>query len=140
MARAVFLLLVVAAFVLPPVMLPATAQPKAANAQNVKKQAAPAKGRLPAHYAKIVDDAQRQRIYQIQATYGVRIDALQAELDALVAKRDADIRGVLSPEQLRQLDALVGAAQAARAAKSAKKAQAVEANAAGPNAAAIKRK
>jgi hypothetical protein len=115
MIRCSLAAVLVAAFLLPAWIAPVVAQPKEA-----KKAAA--KGRLPTYYAQIVTEDQRQRIYQIQASYDPEIDALQAELDALIAKRDAEIRDVLSPTQQRRLDARIAEAQAKRAAKAEKKA------------------
>jgi hypothetical protein len=77
------------------------------------------KGRLPAYYASIVNDEQRQRIYQIQASYNPKIDALQAEIEALVARRDAEIRGVLTPDQQKRLDARMSESRAGKAARRA---------------------
>ncbi len=77
--------------------------------------------RLPAYYAQLVDDRQRERIYRIQSDYGPRIEALETEIEALTAKRDAEIRAVLTPEQRQQLDAKIDEAKSARAAKAAKK-------------------
>jgi hypothetical protein len=113
-----------AAFLLPAWIGPVAAQPNgdAAKAQPKDAKKAPAKGRLPAYYAQIVNEGQRQRIYQIQASYYPKIDALQAEIDALVAQRDAEIRAVLSPEQQQRLDARIADAQAKKAAKAEKKA------------------
>lgn len=115
MIRCSLAAVLVAAFMLPVWIAPVVAQPKDA-------QKAAAKGRLPTYFAQIVTEDQRQRIYQIQANYDPKIDALQAELDALVAKRDAEIRDVLSPAQQRRLDARIADAQAKRAAKAEKKA------------------
>lgn len=84
------------------------------------------KGRLPAHYGQIVNNAQRQRIYQIQATYNPQIEALRAEIEALTAKRDAEILAVLSPDQQQRLETLVNGAKATRAAKAAQKKKANE--------------
>jgi hypothetical protein len=113
-----------AAFLLPAWFAPVVAQPKgdAAKIQPKEAKKAAAKGRLPTYYAQIVTEDQRQRIYQIQASYDPKIDALAAELDALVAKRDGEIRDVLSPAQQRRLDARIAEAQAKRAAKAEKKA------------------
>jgi hypothetical protein len=110
-----------AVFVWPVCVEPLVAQPKAEVAKARQKQAKQkqVKGRLPPYYAQIVDERQRQRIYQIQAGYGPKIDALQAELDALMAQRDAEIRAVLTPEQQQRLDARIGEAQAAKAEKKA---------------------
>ena len=123
MTRISLAAMLAAAFVLPVWIDSVLAQPKAevakAQQQAKKKQV---KGRLPAHFGQVVDEGQRQRIYQIQAGYNPKIEALQAELDALVAQRDAEIRAVLSPEQQRRLDARIAEAQAAKAAKAKKKA------------------
>jgi hypothetical protein len=58
-----------------------------------------AKGRLPPYYGSIVNDQQRQAIYLIQAKYDQQLDALNEQLQALEKRRDAEIEGVLSPEQ-----------------------------------------
>jgi Spy/CpxP family protein refolding chaperone len=72
------------------------------------KEKAPAKGRLPQYYSKAdVDDKQRDTIYKIQADYEAQIDKLTAELTALKAKRDAEIRAVLTKEQQKKLDAAI---------------------------------
>jgi hypothetical protein len=100
------------------------AQPeaKAAKAKQKEPKKAVVKGRLPAYFGPIVNEGQRQRIYQIQASYNPKIEALQTELDALVAQRDNEIRAVLSPEQREQLEARIADAQAKKAAKAEKKA------------------
>jgi hypothetical protein len=78
--------------------------------------AAPAaKGRLPAHYAKLVDEPQRQRIYAIQAFYAPQIDDLKQQLDALLARRDAEVHAVLTPAQQRQLEMIVANGKGAKA-------------------------
>ncbi len=89
--------------------------PAAQAAQN----APAAKGRLPTHYAKLVDEPQRQRIYSIQAFYAPQIDDLKQQLDALVARRDAEIHAVLSPAQQRQLEMIVANGKAAKGKKDA---------------------
>jgi hypothetical protein len=58
-----------------------------------------AKGRLPAYYAAVVNDQQRQAIYSIQAKYDQQLAALNEQLQAIEKRRDAEIESVLSPEQ-----------------------------------------
>jgi len=84
-----------------------------ATAQNgAKAMAKPAvRGRLPAYYGKIVDDAQKARIYKIQAEYSAKLDALKAELDSLTEKRDNEVRAVLTAAQQRKLEELKAAAK-----------------------------
>ena len=112
------------AFLLPAWLDPVIAQPKGDAAKVERKQVkkAPAKGRLPTYYAQIVNEGQRQRIYQIQASFNPKIEALRAEIDALEAQRDAEIRAVLSPAQQQRLDARIAQAQAKKEAKAEKKA------------------
>jgi flagellar basal body-associated protein FliL len=121
MNRTALAIVLVAAFALPAGLT--TAQPKAppAKAQAKQAQKKQSANRLPAHYGQVVDDTQRKVIYKIQADYKARIDALQAELDNLIAERDAQIRAVLSPQQAQALDTLVAQANAARAEKAAKR-------------------
>jgi len=67
--------------------------------------------RLPYYYAKVVTPQQRETIYQIQAQYEPQIAELRKQLKALVAKRDAEIRDVLSEEQQKHLDELIAEAK-----------------------------
>jgi len=112
-----------AAFLLPAWLGTVIAQPKA-DAAKVEKQAkkAPVKGRLPVYYSQIVTESQRQRIYQIQASYNPKIESLQAQIESLETQRDEEIRAVLSPDQQRRLDARITEAQAKKEAKAEKKA------------------
>jgi hypothetical protein len=68
-------------------------------------------GRLPAHYTQVgVTDTQRQKIYSIQSSYDAKITSLKNQLTEATAKRDAEVRAVLTADQQRQLDKLTGAA------------------------------
>jgi hypothetical protein len=104
----------IAAFSMPPLLI--WAQNPAANRKAPAAKAAPAaKGRLPAHYSKLVNEAQRQRIYDIQAFYAPQIDDLKQQLDALIARRDAELHAVLTPVQQRQLEMLLANGKGAKA-------------------------
>ncbi len=106
-----------------PAYLSAVGQQNAADikaARNVARKNE-TQGRLPAYYGQIVDEGQRQRIYQIQANYHPQIESLLAQVEALTVKRDEEIRAVLSPEQRQRLDTLINGAKANRAAKAAQK-------------------
>lgn len=83
------------------------------SAQEATKKA-PAKGRLPPYYGEVVDDAERAKIYEIQAGYEARIDKLEAELEALKAERDEKVAKVLSPAKLKKVEELRAAAAAKR--------------------------
>ena len=75
-------------------------------------------GRLPAHFTQVgVTELQRQKIYSIQGSYDAKITSLKNQLNEATAKRDAEIRGVLTADQQRQLDKLTGAAAKAQAAQ-----------------------
>jgi len=55
---------------------------------------------LPSYFGKIaVSDTQRDQLYQIQDEYDGRIDALQAQVKALIKERDAKMETVLTPGQ-----------------------------------------
>ena len=58
-----------------------------------------AKGKVPAFYADVVTEAQRQQIYAIQGKYAKQISDLQTQLDAVTKQRDAEIENLLSAEQ-----------------------------------------
>ena len=95
------------------------------TAGSPSETAAPQKkfrGRLPAHYRTVVDEKQREAIYAIQKEYWTRIEALKAQLAALTKQRDEKVTAVLTPEQLKQVEAKATAAKAERSkAKTTKK-------------------
>lgn len=62
---------------------------------------------LPRYYKDIVDDTQKEKIYKIQDSYADEIHKIQDQLDAVKAKRDAEIRGVLTKAQQAKLDAMM---------------------------------
>jgi len=58
------------------------------------------------YYAKVVDEKQRQKIYDIQRKYHPQIADLQKQLEKLVAQRDAEIEAVLTPQQKAEIEKL----------------------------------
>jgi hypothetical protein len=114
MGRNALSLALVVVFSMPPLLIWAQ-NPAAKRKAPVAKAAPAAKGRLPAHYSKLVDEAQRQRIYDIQAFYAPQIDDLKQQLDALIARRDAEVHAVLSPAQQRQLEMILANGKGAKA-------------------------
>jgi Spy/CpxP family protein refolding chaperone len=77
---------------------------------------------LPAHYAQVIDEKQRDEIYKIQEEYQPKIEALQSQLNALKKERDEKISAVLTAEQKKQVDQ----AAAKRKSKDAPSAKPVE--------------
>ncbi|GAB4142550.1 MAG: hypothetical protein Kow0040_31600 [Thermogutta sp.] len=73
--------------------------------------------RLPMYYAKVVDDKQRQSIYDIQRKYHPQIADLQRQLEKLIAQRDAEIEAVLTPQQKAEVEKLRKEAAARRGGK-----------------------
>jgi len=61
------------------------------------------KGRLPAYYKDVVSDEQRDQIYAIQAKFAKQLDDLQSQIDAVKAKQNDEIEGLLSAEQKEKL-------------------------------------
>jgi hypothetical protein len=84
------------------------AKPKPAATKKVAKKP---RGRLPNFYAKVVDETQRKAIYAVQAKYSEEIGVLGKQIDELTAKRDTEVRAVLSEEQQKEIDALSEAAR-----------------------------
>jgi Spy/CpxP family protein refolding chaperone len=114
----------------------ATRKPAAANAapEGQEKAKAPRR-RLPPFVARVVTPQQREQIYGVQDKYQEQIDALEAQLDAVFEKRDADINAVLTPEQREQVAKLREEAAQRSAARQAAEAPAAEPGAAAPPAA-----
>jgi Spy/CpxP family protein refolding chaperone len=89
---------------------------KAKAAAGERKAKAP-RGRLPAYYAEVVDEKQREAIYKIQQEYEPKIADLRAQLDKLTKEREAKVTAVLTPEQQKKVAELQAAAKAKRDAK-----------------------
>ncbi len=83
---------------------------KAAPAAEAKEP----RGRLPAHYAEVVDEKQRAAIYAIQQEYAERIKQLRLQLETVTKERDAKILAVLTPAQQKKVAELAEAAKAKR--------------------------
>lgn len=64
------------------------------------------KGRLPAHYSKVVTPQQRYRIYYIQHRYQQAISKVEMQLDWLKQARDQEITNVLTVAQRTRLEQL----------------------------------
>jgi len=62
-----------------------------------------AKGKLPAYFADIVTESQRQQIYGLQDKYAKQIAEIQAQLDALTKQRDSEIESLLNADQKEKL-------------------------------------
>ena len=92
----------------------AVMQPTLVGQEKAKKKA---KGRLPAYYAQVVTEKQRDEIYSIQKRYSDQLDVLQAQLKSLQEQRDTEIEGILSAEQKEKLNTLRAAAAGKRKAK-----------------------
>jgi TolA-binding protein len=92
----------------------------ASGSLSAQEAAAPTKarakprGRLPAYYAQVVSNLQRERIYKVQQSYSEQIEALEAQLKDLQTKMQTEIRGVLTPEQQKKIDELTAAAKGSR--------------------------
>ncbi len=110
------------------------AQPiRAADGPVKKTQLRKARGRLPAYYASVVTEEQRDQVYKIQQEYNPKIEALEKQLDAVRNERNEKIAAVLTPEQRKQVDEAAATAQAKRANAARRRA---EQNQAQPDAAA----
>lgn len=109
------------------------------EAPAAKTRAQP-RGRLPAHYGAVVDEAQREKIYGIQKSYQPQIEALQTQLAALREKQTAEIEAILTAEQKEKVKELAAAAKAKRekAALDKKNAEETKASDAGAPAAGAK--
>lgn len=64
---------------------------------------AKSKGRLPAYYKDVVTEEQREKIYAIHTKYVKQLEDLRSQLDAVRAKQNDEIEGLLSAEQKEKL-------------------------------------
>lgn len=80
------------------------------------------RGRLPAYFSAVVTQKQRETIYRIQARIGAEIEQLRAKIAALETARDAEVDGVLTAEQLAEVNKKRLAAERRRQERAAKSA------------------
>ncbi len=96
---------------------------KAAEKTTAKKAArAKPRGRLPAHYARVVNSKQREAIYKLQAEFAAKMSELRAQLAKLAEARDEEVEAVLTADQRSQVAKLRDDAKAARDARAKTKA------------------
>ena len=96
---------------------------KVAKKSDKDKDAAKPRGQLPHYYRHVVDNTQRDKIYEIQAKYRQDSKKLTAEIEqlardlrkklaALKTKQDKEITAILTPTQRTQVAKLRAAAAA----------------------------
>ena len=91
---------------------PETPPAKATSNSGDTTTAKALKGRLPPYYMKLpIDAAQKEKIYEIEATFSPKIKALREQLEALEAQQRDQIKAVLTPEQQEKLKTLVAEAR-----------------------------
>jgi Skp family chaperone for outer membrane proteins len=78
--------------------------------------------RLPAHYANIVTPEQREKIEKIHEEYDPKIEAAQAQLDAMRKELRDKISALLSDDQKKKLEEAEAAAKEKKVEKAAEKA------------------
>ena len=61
---------------------------------------------MPAHFNKVIDEKQREKIVVILNDYSPQIEKKRAELEALLNQRDEALFGVLTAAQRKQVEAL----------------------------------
>ena len=113
----VSLTIVVSAVALAGIVMPGVSQAvgqETSDGPTKKVEKREFRGRLPAYYRTVVDEEQRQEIYAIQKEYWTQIEALKAQLAALTKQRDEKVAAVLTPEQLKKVEAAAEAAKAKR--------------------------
>lgn len=71
--------------------------------------------RLPPHYGGVVDQRQREEIYKLQDEYKPKIQAMQAQLNALKKELNGKIVAVLTPDQKKKVKEAAGKAKAKKA-------------------------
>lgn len=76
-------------------------------------------GRLPRYFASLVDQEQRDEIYQIRATYREQLAALEQELADLKEAEMSAMEKVLTTTQRKKLDEMRASAEKSAKAKSA---------------------
>jgi len=90
------------------------AKESAATEGTVPKRRSEPRGRLPAYYGEVIDNQQREKIYDIQSRILQQISQLQQQIAQLEQQRDAEVVAVLTAEQAAKVKELTEAAKAKR--------------------------
>jgi hypothetical protein len=101
----------------PDIAVRATAQddaPANRKAESDPKLRTKSRGRLPMYYSRVVNSEQREKIYEIQATFDKQISELMAEIKSLQQQRDDEVQRVLTPDQQEEVAQMVAEAQKQR--------------------------
>lgn len=81
---------------------------KGATASQAKGEDVKLRGQLPPNWGKLgLSEEQKQKIYQIQNKYNAEIARLEAQVKELRAKRDQEMRSVLTEEQKKRLEEIL---------------------------------
>lgn len=88
-----------------------TAKERTAKKPVAEEERAP---RMPAHFNKVIDEKQREKIVVILNQHSPQIAKKRAELEALLNQRDEALFSVLTPAQRKQVEALRAEALAKR--------------------------
>jgi Spy/CpxP family protein refolding chaperone len=87
---------------------PAQETKKGTAAPQAKEDDVKLRGQLPPNWGKIgLSEEQKQKIYQIQNKYNAEIARLEAQVKELRAKRDQEMRSVLTEEQKKRLEEIL---------------------------------
>ena len=83
---------------------------KAKSKQSILETASVIKGRLPRYFGKLgLDDGQRQRVYELQTEFDVKITSLLAEIEKLRTSRNSHYQKILKPNQREKFEDLAAA-------------------------------
>ncbi|MDW8244525.1 MAG: hypothetical protein RMJ88_15050 [Thermogemmata sp.] len=87
----------------------AAQEPKVDPAKSkVKEAEVKVRGQLPPNWGKLgLSEEQKQKIYQIQNKYNSEILRLETQVKELRAKRDEEMRAVLTEEQKKRLEEIL---------------------------------
>lgn len=90
------------------------AKDSAATDGATPKRRSEPRGRLPAYYGEVIDNQQREKIYDIQSRILAQISQLQQQIAQLEQQRDAEVVAVLTAEQAAKVKELTEAAKTKR--------------------------
>ena len=88
--------------------------PATRRAEAPPKPRPKSRGRLPMYFAQVVTSQQREQIYEIQDQFDQQIEELMLQVRALQQQRSEAVHAVLTPEQQKEVAAMVADARKRR--------------------------